>query len=116
MEEINLQDILDSLESTYPGESDDFVIETSLGNLRAIVERGEAYRKDTYNKTRVGLPQFIRGDIVVITGTATSFRIESAELNDHPDYGYCWLYRYSIYYVPEKDLELVMPRTLRTLL
>lgn len=111
MEDINLQEILDEIDSNQFKEDEYGTIVTiSLERLRAIVSTGEDYRKTLYAKNVIGLPKYVQGDCVGIIGMKRTFHVHSASVMDHPDYGYTWTYRMGAYFVPEQDLELITPR------
>lgn len=106
---IDLEMILRELEENYKDGDDDLLIDKPLGYLRAILSRGEAYRKDLYGIRVAGMSKFTTGDVVRDIVTEKVFDVTTAHV-DFIDGGYTWVYRKGGFWIPESDLELVVPR------
>lgn len=108
---LNLQEILDELDTNnFQEDEHGNLLTISVDRLRAIVSTGEDYRKALYAKNVLGLPKFVSGDMVAFVDWDRSFRVTTASVSEHPEYGYTWTYRFAGYFVPEQDLHLVSPR------
>lgn len=105
-DELSMEDILQEIESTYPGFSDDDVIEFPIGRLKEVLHEGISVTDALRGTRRAGMPKFNIGDTVSDTFTNKMFKVVGAEVMEG-DKGYEWFYRYGGYYLPESDLILI---------
>lgn len=108
---VDMEDILLELDTDYPNGDDTDIVEIPLGRIRAILNTGECYRKELYQRNVMGMPRFAVGDYVRDLYLNKTFMVQSAHVSQNGDEGYCWFYQRGGYFIPETDLELVKPRS-----
>lgn len=106
IDNLSMEDILQELETTYPGFADDDVIDYPIGRLKGILHEAIETREMLRSVREVGLAKFKIGDVVKDMFSGKTFTIVGAEITEG-DKGYEWFYRKGIYYIPESDLELI---------
>lgn len=107
-DEIDLEVILRKLDERYKDAGDDVYVNKPLGYLRAILTRGEAYRKELCGVRTAGLSLFVSGDTVKDEVTGNSFEVTTAQV-EFIDGKYQWMYKKGFYWIPESDLIMQVP-------
>lgn len=111
LEALSFEDILESLDNEYKGMPSEFLVVRPLGYLNAILRKGLECQKELKGVRVVGMPKFVRGDQVMDGMTKKTFFVSEAQVSETGDVDkpYSWFYKYGVYFIPEGDLELIVP-------